>query len=392
MVNLTKTIFVLLGLVFILGLVSCSDSKLHKVKLSKSKSKKAPQNHRVHHPKKSLTTNTRGKKTWLGTRHKLTTIVPEPLVNAANTYYYGTILIGTPAQEFTVMFDTGSSDLWIPSVRCSTCSRHRRYSSSRSKTHRSNGRSFSIHYGDGSGASGYISSDNIFINGLEIANQPFAEVTRENGMDSDLEDGLMGMGYSSLANYGNPTPVDNAYSQGRIPQKMFAFYLNRDSNNGDGGEMIIGGYDHRHFTGDITFVPVSQQGYWQFRMDGVIAKGVRVCSQGCQAIADTGTSLIVGPTNEVAQINRALGGTDNNDGSFSFNCQNVNSYPELDLFIGSRKFPLKPTDYIFNDGSGNCYSGLMGGSDLWILGDVFIGPYYTIFDGANNRVGFAKAV
>lgn len=361
----------------------------HKIKLTKKH-----QNNKRQRPAHGDTrSGVMSPRTWLETRHRLNSVVPEPLTNAADAYYYGTISLGTPPQDFTVMFDTGSSDLWIPSVRCASCRRHKRYSSSRSRSYRSGGgRSFSIRYGDGSGASGFMAYETVSINGLAISNQAFAEVTRQNGMDNDAEDGLMGLGYSTIANYGSPTPIDNAYAQGLIPQKMVSFYLNRDASSDFGGEMVVGGVDAARYTGPITYVPVTAQGYWQFRMDGVQTSRVRVCESGCQAIADTGTSLVIGPTDDIARLNRALGGTDNGDGSFAFNCARINQYPDLTFLIGGRQFNLRPSDYIISDGAGNCYGGLMGGSDLWILGDVFIGPYYTVFDGANNRVGFAKSV
>lgn len=70
--------------------------------------------------------------------------------------------------------------------------------------------------------------------------------------------------------------------------------------------------------------------------------------------------------------------------------------PTITVRLGGTAFPLRPTDYIvrLTDDSGTtCYSGFSGSnSALWILGDVFIGPYYTEFDIGNNRVGFAPTV
>jgi len=81
--------------------------------------------------------------------------------------YYGTVEIGTPAQEFKVILDTGSSNLWVPSSACKTlaCMLHKKYDHTKSSTYMANGTTFSITYGSG-GVSGYWSNENVVLGGL----------------------------------------------------------------------------------------------------------------------------------------------------------------------------------------------------------------------------------
>ncbi|KAH8335226.1 hypothetical protein KR067_004104, partial [Drosophila pandora] len=333
--------------------------------------------------------NVLAEKAYLRTKYQLPTlrgVNEEQLSNSLNMAYYGAISIGTPAQSFKVLFDSGSSNLWVPSNTCTSdaCQTHNQYDSSASSTYVANGESFSIQYGTGS-LTGYLSEDTVDVNGLKIQSQTFAESTSEPGTNFNNAnfDGILGMAYEALAVDGVAPPFYNMVSQGLVDSSVFSFYLARDGTSSQGGELIFGGSDSSLYSGDLTYVPISEQGYWQFTMNGSSFDGYTLC-EDCQAIADTGTSLIVAPYEAYITLSELL----NVDDGY-VDCSIVSSLPDVIFNIGGSNFALKPSAYILQS-DGNCMSAFeYMGTDFWILGDVFIGQYYTEFDLGNNRIGFA---
>jgi saccharopepsin len=115
---------------------------------------------------------------------------------------FATISLGTPPQDFKVILDTGSSNLWVPSSKCNSiaCFLHAKYDSSTSSSYKPNGSDFEIRYGSGS-LSGFVSSDTLDFAGMEIKNQQFAEATEEPGLAFAFGrfDGILGMGYDTIS-------------------------------------------------------------------------------------------------------------------------------------------------------------------------------------------------
>ncbi|XWS36782.1 hypothetical protein CRYUN_Cryun20dG0115500 [Craigia yunnanensis] len=432
------------------------------------------------------------------------------LKNYMDAQYFGEIGVGTPSQTFTVIFDTGSSNLWVPSSKCYfsvACYFHSKYKSSQSSTYQKNGTSAEIHYGTGA-ISGFFSQDAVKIGDLVVKNQDFIEATREPGITflAAKFDGLFGLGFQEIS-VGGAVPVwYNMVDQGLVKEPVFSFWLNRNIEGEEGGEIVFGGIDSNHYKGEHTHVPVTQKGYWQFDMGDVLIgdETTGFCSSGCAAIADSGTSLLAGPTTIITQINHAIGASGvisqeckamvsqygktilemlvsetqpqkicsqigfctfdgtrgisariesvadesmgkssdgvsdamctacemavvwmqnklrkneteeqildyvndlcerlpSPNGESAVDCAHLSSMPSVSFTIGGKVFDLAPEEYVLKVGEGavaQCISGFTAldvpppRGPLWILGDVFMGPYHTVFNYENMTVGFAEA-
>ena len=254
---------------------------------------------------------------------------PVIIKNFENAQYWIEIEIGTPPQKFTVVPDTGSSNLWVPSKKCAStniaCRIHSQYDSGASTTYVANGTAYAIRYGSGE-CSGFMSQDRVSAGGL-AANVSFAEVVKEPGVAfiAGKFDGILGLAFNSIA-VNRATPWwYHIVEQKLVDAPVFAFYLNRDA--GGDGELLFGGTDPAHYTGNFTYVPLTNETYWEFKMDGVSVGTSSFCDGGCKAIADSGTSLLAGPADVVKSINKAIGAI----GVFDGQCrQAVKQYaPEI---------------------------------------------------------------
>ncbi|MBZ3887313.1 Napsin-A [Sciurus carolinensis] len=333
-----------------------------------------------------------------------------PLSKFMNVQYFGKIGLGTPPQNFSVVFDTGSSNLWVPSKRCHflslPCWFHHRFDPKASSSFQPNGTKFAIQYGTGR-LNGILSKDNLTIGGIKGASVTFGEALWEPSLVFTFAhfDGILGLGFPILAVGGVQPPLDTLVEQGLLDRPVFSFYLNRDSEGADGGELVLGGSDPTHYIPPLTFVPVTVPAYWQIHMERVkVDTGLTLCAQGCAAILDTGTSLITGPSEEIQALNVAIGGFPLLAGQYLIQCSKIPSLPTVSFLLAGVWFNLTAQDYVIQIARGDfrlCMSGFQGldmpppAGPLWILGDVFLGTYVSVFDrghvNGGARVGLARA-
>eukprot|EP00567_Pseudictyota_dubia_P003925 CAMPEP_0197450792 /NCGR_PEP_ID=MMETSP1175-20131217/26556_1 /TAXON_ID=1003142 /ORGANISM="Triceratium dubium, Strain CCMP147" /LENGTH=369 /DNA_ID=CAMNT_0042983297 /DNA_START=20 /DNA_END=1129 /DNA_ORIENTATION=+ len=314
-----------------------------------------------------------------------------------NAQFYGNITIGSDNQVFEVIFDSGSSNLWVPSVKCTSldCLLKHKYDHTKSSTYIPNGKPFAIEYVSGN-VSGFLSEDDVTVAGLPVKDVTFAEITNPAGLGLAFGvgkfDGILGLAWKTISVDDLPTVFGLMVSQKVVDQGVFAFYL--PSTSGGLGELILGGIDKAHYHGDLTYTPLTHETYWQIDLEGVTLGGESVTTSKV-GVLDTGTSLLGGPVNDVKVIASKVGATPVINGEYSISCSKRSSLPNVAFHVAGKAFELTPDQYILDVENVECLLGFVGITlpptepPLWIMGDVFIRQWYTVFDRANERIGLA---
>lgn len=318
------------------------------------------------------------------------------------TAYYGRIEVGTPRQPFTVVFDTGSGNLMIPSTYCQSraCTMHKRFDrkasttaedieADGSKSKKGAPRDqITVTFGTGE-ISGVFLQDDVCIGSL-CSNVHFVGATDETDdpFTSFNFDGVLGLALPEMSQGPDFSLMDHLVRGKHLKRDLFSVFLS--DSEAEASEITFGDIKQDRMASDMFWQPVSRNsGYWQVQIKDIAInnKPQNLCND-CQVAVDTGTSQLAGPTEVINDLSSRL--------NVKSDCSNYDDLPHLGFVMGEHILNLKPQDYV-DKGSEGCEVALMPldvpppNGPLFIFGDPFLRKYYTAYDRERNQVGFATA-
>merc|ERR1711871_46963 len=190
--------------------------------------------------------------------------VTRRLSNKADALYWGSIKVGTPPQSFNVIFDTGSSNVWVPSDRCNTasCLKHARFNESASSTlvRHDTGKAFEITYGSGEVECNLV-EDTLRFGSLTLEHQDVGLGSFDHSTPFGMLPfaGIVGLGMPKLALHGTKTFLENLKTSGAVEKTQVAFYIADDKHD---SYLSIGGHHPGLAASDFRFTDISHDDYW----------------------------------------------------------------------------------------------------------------------------------
>jgi len=369
----------------------------------------------------------RGKRSWLVDVHGVI-----PLTNLRDSQYVGPIGVGTgssskPESVINVVFDTGSTNLWIASTLCQhgDCTTRARYDPTASSTYTTPAEPVQLDITFGTGElKGPQGVDYFRVGPYVVKDQTFGMIESEVGsvFHEIAFEGILGLAFPSMSARGVEPFFDNVMEQNVLGgHNELSFYMTKLPTQGSA--VFFGGVDERFFEGSINYFPVMQEHYWSldlidFRIGEqshteFLETGeqtgpthnsnfIEFKSTGqrvSRLILDSGTTYFTAPPGLFSKIMDRLPGA---------NCNEVQSYPQLHYILKDvdgkvHDVSIPPSVYMVSSyGDGWCDLSFMEipvpdeYGPAFIFGEVFMREWYTVFNRRNGQkgsamVGFAKA-
>jgi len=330
--------------------------------------------------------------------------------------YTGIIGVGTNTEgsaqfEARVVFDTGSTNLWVASVLCKNypCKpedQRRFYDPAKSSSQEiyTGGRTKDIDIMFGTGElKGPLHMDTYRVGPMAVEQQPFAMIREMSGdvFSSFPFEGILGLAFPSLSFGGIEPFFERVIRKKLLKKNEFAFYLNTDSSQPSA--LLWGGVDKDLFEGEIVMFPVAKPHYWalellDFRIGNQSLLQDYDRDKSKFLIVDSGTTYFTAPGNVYDEIM---------DRFPQAQCGDVENYQPLTYVLRSSNnetYRLQVTQetYMVGDERNSCRPAFMKldikkqYGPAMILGEVFMRHFFTVFSrGEGNldqaKVGFARA-
>jgi hypothetical protein len=317
--------------------------------------------------------------------------------------------VGPEVQKVMLDFDTGSADLWVCFLE--TCvprtdtdndvtqiSRKKFDHTKSSSFELAEGKTWKIQYGDGSSASGIVSTDVLVLGGIIIKKQVIEIANEMSAQFSEgTMDGLLGLAFSKINTVqsdGKPdpqlTPVDNMITQEDIPKEAELFtsamYSNRDEDRRS--FYTFGWIDEdlvKASGEEIAWTGIDKsEGFWMFSSEHASVDGERISIKGNKAIADTGTTLALVSDQVCSALYSKIPGAEYNEEYQGWTIPQsvpVDKLPEFSIAVGDKEFVIQKEDLTFAPADKESFYGGVqsrGENPFDILGDTFLKSIYAV--------------
>lgn len=333
--------------------------------------------------------------------------------NYYNELYYFTLYVGSNSSELFVMVDTGSSYLWLPNTKCTSCDHADNfYNATASSTGRSLSKDYTFTYGESS-VSGTAMKETVKASkdsSLELTNFAFLSVSQATNFNSLDADGILGLSFvSDTSDFKNF--IEELEVQKKIRTSSFSLYLNHNYldeviKTDPPATMIFGSYDLNFATEDFKYVKKSRNtSLWESKLegikvdvirDGVVEETKKLMISASSVVFSTGSPLIQAPTTEYNSLMSLI--TDDytcyqSDNEIYCFCASLDDFPSMKFKVDGNVFELEAEFYVQNS-MGICRIMLVKGENdgKIVLGLPFLRKYYSYFDYERKEIGLAPAV